>query len=97
MRLGAVQNNRCLNSSSAIEAPWQREIARSVLIAAGSWLFMPWLPGMPSRQSAVGSMVRFGGDVTASNLAWLVCSGMDQVRRHADLWPFAKIFLDRFA
>jgi PST family polysaccharide transporter len=57
-----------------------REVARSVLMA-GSWLFMPWLPDLPSRQAGVGSMLRFGGDVTASNLAWLVCSGMDQVLR----------------
>ena len=40
---------------------------------------MPWVPGAPSRQAGVGSMLRFGGDVTAYNLVWFLCSSMDQV------------------
>ena len=56
-----------------------REVSRSVFMAAGSWLCMPWVPGAPSRQAGVGSMLRFGGDLTAFNLVWFLCSSMDQV------------------
>jgi PST family polysaccharide transporter len=56
-----------------------REVSRSVFMAAGTWVFMPWIPARPSRQAGVGSMLRFGGDVSASNLVWLLCSSLDQV------------------
>jgi O-antigen/teichoic acid export membrane protein len=56
-----------------------REVSRNVFMAAGSWLCMPWVPGAPSRQAGVGSMLRFGGDLTANNLVWFLCSSMDQV------------------
>ena len=56
-----------------------REVSRSLFMAAGSWFCLPWIPARPSRQAGVGSMLRFGGDVTASNLVWLLCSSLDQV------------------
>jgi PST family polysaccharide transporter len=56
-----------------------REVTRSVFMASGSWFCMPWVPARPSRQAGVGSMLRFGGDLTAFNLVWLLCSSVDQV------------------
>jgi O-antigen/teichoic acid export membrane protein len=56
-----------------------REVSRNVFVVAGSWLSIPWVPGAPSRQAGVGSMLRFGGDLTANNLVWFLCSSMDQV------------------
>jgi O-antigen/teichoic acid export membrane protein len=56
-----------------------REVSRSVFMATGSWFCMPWVPARPSRQAGVGSMLKFGGNVTASNLVWLLCSSLDQV------------------
>ncbi len=56
-----------------------REVLRSAFITVGSWICMPWVPGVPSRQAGVGSMLRFGGDLTACNLLSFLSSSMDQV------------------
>ena len=36
-----------------------------------SWMMVPWRPGLPRREARVGSMVAFGGNVSA---AYLVCN-----------------------
>jgi PST family polysaccharide transporter len=56
-----------------------REVSRNAFMAAGTWVCMPWVPGFPSRQAGVGSMLRFGGDVTAFNVVWFLSSSMDQI------------------
>ena len=56
-----------------------REVSRSVFMAGGSWLCMPWVPGAPSRQAGVGSMLKFGGNLTGSNLLTFLSTSMDQV------------------
>jgi PST family polysaccharide transporter len=40
---------------------------------------MPWVLGTASRRAGIGSMLRFGGDLTVTNLVWFLCSSMDQI------------------
>jgi O-antigen/teichoic acid export membrane protein len=57
-----------------------REVSRSVLVLLGTWLCIPWIPGRPSRQADVKSMLIFGGDVTAFSLVWsFVTFNLDQI------------------
>ncbi len=57
-----------------------REVSRSVLVLLGTWICIPWVPGRPSRQADVKSMLIFGGDVTAFNLIWsFVTFNLDQI------------------
>lgn len=48
-----------------------REVARSMLVAIGTWACCPWIPSLPSRRTGARAMVRFGGSVTAVQLATL--------------------------
>jgi PST family polysaccharide transporter len=49
-------------------------LANSIVTAAGVWLAVPWLPGLPRRRCGALSMVRFGGLATCNSfvvfLAW---------------------------
>jgi len=56
-----------------------REVSRSVLVVLGTWICIPWVPGRPSRQADVKSMLILGGDVTAFNLIWSLVTNLDQI------------------
>lgn len=49
-------------------------LASTMVTAAGVWLAVPWVPGLPRRRCGVLSMVRFGGLATCNSfvvfLAW---------------------------
>jgi PST family polysaccharide transporter len=56
-----------------------REVSRNFFVTIGTWACFPWVPGAPSKQSGAGSMLRFGGHMTAFNLVWFLCSSVDLV------------------
>ncbi|MGH6892660.1 MAG: lipopolysaccharide biosynthesis protein [Dongiaceae bacterium] len=56
-----------------------REVSRNLFVAIGTWACLPWIPGAPSRQVEVRSMLSFGGDVTAFNLVWFLATNVDQI------------------
>lgn len=56
-----------------------REITRNAFTSIGVWVCFPWVPGLPSRDSAVGGMLRFGVDITASNVLHVLSQSLDQV------------------
>jgi PST family polysaccharide transporter len=56
-----------------------RDVSRNLFTAIGTWVCLPWIPGAPSRATPVGSMLRFGSDVTGFNLIYYLCRGMDQL------------------
>jgi len=56
-----------------------REVSRSIFVAVGTWIALPWVPSGPSRRTGIRSMVRFGGDVTAFNFFWFLSANFDQI------------------
>jgi O-antigen/teichoic acid export membrane protein len=55
-----------------------------LFITIGAWAATGWIPGLPRRDKAVGSMLRFGGTLTLNNL--VVYAG----------YNFEKLLLGRF-
>ena len=55
-----------------------REVSRAVLLAAGMWLFFPWVPGLPSRKTNVRPLLTFGANITAANILSTIISGFDR-------------------
>jgi O-antigen/teichoic acid export membrane protein len=55
-----------------------REVARSVLLAVGMWIYFPWIPGLPSRRTNVRSMVGFGTNLTLANIFGSLAAGADR-------------------
>jgi PST family polysaccharide transporter len=56
-----------------------REAFRSVIYTAATWICIPWIPSRPSRNAKVTSMLSFGGDVTAFNLVYFLCTNVDKI------------------
>jgi O-antigen/teichoic acid export membrane protein len=56
-----------------------REIARSILNCVGVWALCPWVPGLPGRGANAGSLLRFGRDITLTNLLDAVTANLDQL------------------
>lgn len=56
-----------------------REVARSVLVAIGSWAFMPWVPSRPTRQAGVADMLSFGGNLTGFYIVHFLSASLGQV------------------
>jgi PST family polysaccharide transporter len=54
-----------------------REVARSAMIAAGTWLLCPWTPGLPRGGARIGRLLRFGRDMTATQFLVGVISRVD--------------------
>ena len=59
-------------------------ITLAFVMAVAMWIVFPWLPGLPRRAEGIKSMLKFGGNITASNL-------MNYFARNAD-----KIFIGKF-
>ncbi|MEY6432069.1 lipopolysaccharide biosynthesis protein [Thioalkalicoccus limnaeus] len=56
-----------------------REVARSIFLSVGAWIFLPWIPGGLCLRSGVGRMLKFGADITAFNFVFLVAQSIDQL------------------
>ena len=56
----------------------------SIVIAAGTWLAVPWIPGLPRRKCGTLSMLHFGGLATCNNLLVFL------------LWNADKFLIGRF-
>jgi PST family polysaccharide transporter len=56
-----------------------REVSRTVIVAAGSWIALRWVPSLPSRRSGVRSFVAFGSHISAFNLVWFLSTSIDQI------------------
>jgi O-antigen/teichoic acid export membrane protein len=56
-----------------------REGLRVVFLAVGAWVYLPWIPSLPSRKAKVMQMLSFGGDLTAFNLVYFVSSSVDKI------------------
>ncbi|MGA2515995.1 MAG: lipopolysaccharide biosynthesis protein [Thermodesulfobacteriota bacterium] len=56
-----------------------REVTVSIFVAIGMWVACPWVPGLPKRNTGIGRMVRFGGDVTGFNIVTYFTDSLDQI------------------
>jgi O-antigen/teichoic acid export membrane protein len=54
-----------------------REVSRGFLIAVGVWCFCRWLPGMPNRKAQIGDLLRFGRDLTLTQIVIVIISRLD--------------------
>jgi len=92
MRQGELAFIRLLGSVSSIALAialalkgWEywalvwREVSRSAFVAAGVWVRCRWLPGLPSRGQGTRSLLRFGGELTATNLLTALIANVDRL------------------
>ena len=56
-----------------------REVTVSIFVAIGIWVACPWIPGLPKKNTGIGRMVRFGGDVTGFNIVTYFTDSLDQI------------------
>ena len=57
---------------------WQ-EVARSFLIAVGIWVCCPWIPRLPYRNAKVGSLLRFGRNLSLTSILNALVSNLDRL------------------
>jgi len=76
-----------LSTVLAIILAWQgfgfwslvwREIARNIFLVVGMWIALPWVPGLPYRETSVRGLVAFGGNLTGANIVASISSGADR-------------------
>lgn len=77
-----------LGTITAILAAWHglgywslvvSSLVTSATYAVGVWLMCNWLPGWPVRDSGVKAMLRFGGNLTGSNLINFISRNLDNL------------------
>jgi len=56
-----------------------KEVSRVALVAVGALVMCRWRPGLPVRESGVGSMIRFGKDVTGNDVINFLSRSLDQI------------------
>ncbi len=56
-----------------------REVARAVLLTAGTWVLLPWKPGPPRDLAGIRPHLRFGADVLGSNLLGALAASCDRL------------------
>lgn len=83
-RLGASFVSVCVAVSLAFAGYgyWAlvcQELTRSLLIAAGVWFFCPWRPGRPCRDEDIRGLLRFGADLTFTQVFYAFLSGSDRL------------------
>jgi polysaccharide transporter, PST family len=91
LRLGTNAWIRLLSSVVstvlAIVLAWQgfgywalvwREVARSLILAGGVWVCIPWIPDLPSRAASVRGLLRFGVPLSAANIVLTIGAGADR-------------------
>jgi PST family polysaccharide transporter len=84
VRLGAGFISICLAISLALVGYgyWAlvgQELARSFLLVAGVWLFCPWRPGLPYWKEDIRGLLRFGADMTLTQVFCAVISNIDRL------------------
>jgi O-antigen/teichoic acid export membrane protein len=55
------------------------QVALPVANAIFVWIAMPWIPGMPSRNVGIRSMLHFGGTITLNSLVVYIAYNADKV------------------
>jgi O-antigen/teichoic acid export membrane protein len=68
------------------------QVSQSLFYAIGIYFFCPWLPGRPQKGTDVRSMLRFGRDVTASNLVYFISTSLNQMLM-GKIWGAASLGL----
>jgi O-antigen/teichoic acid export membrane protein len=56
-----------------------REMARSILLATGTWALCPWVPGLPRKGADIGGLLRFGRDISVTTLVNALVANLDQL------------------
>jgi O-antigen/teichoic acid export membrane protein len=56
-----------------------REITRNLFTSIGIWIACPWIPGRPSKEADIRSLMRFGRDISGFNLIYYFSSSLDQI------------------
>ena len=54
-------------------------LTKVIVIGVGSWIVCGWRPGLPSRDSQVGSMLAFGGNLTGFNCINYFSRNLDNI------------------
>ena len=54
-------------------------LAGPLVITVGAWIATGWIPGLPSRDRAVSSMLRFGGTITLNGLIVYVAYNLEKL------------------
>jgi PST family polysaccharide transporter len=55
------------------------QVTQPVVMAALTWLVVDWRPSVPTFGQGTRSLIRFGADLTATNLVWSVARNVDGV------------------
>lgn len=78
----------CLSIAVGIGLAWRgldywslvwMQVARSAFIAAGTWFVCRWRPSRPGKTEGLGQMLRFGRDISGSNIVTFLTQNLDQV------------------
>ena len=56
-----------------------KEIARSLVVTILAWSFCPWRPSLPVRNAGIGSMLKFGGNITGYNMLFYLTNNLDTI------------------
>jgi PST family polysaccharide transporter len=56
-----------------------KEVAQVALTAVGAWMLCPWVPGRPSRRVNMDRLLRFGRDMTLTQLLLGVTAQLDNL------------------
>lgn len=56
-----------------------REISRSIIVAAATWMWCPWIPSLPDRRTRMSHLMSFGRDITVFNLVTYFTRSVDQM------------------
>jgi len=56
-----------------------REVSRAFFVAAGMWLFCPWLPGWPRGGVGTRSLLRYGSHLTLGQLVTACVAQLDRL------------------
>lgn len=66
-----------------------QEVIRNFLIAVGIWICCPWMPGVPRRRTDMGSLLRFGRDITLMQFLNALIQNLDRLLLGRYLGPAA--------
>ena len=55
-----------------------REVARNIMLAAGMWLCLPWIPGLPCWKTDVRGLIGFGAHLSMANILTVISSSADR-------------------
>ena len=55
-----------------------KEVVRWALLTIGMWICLPWLPGLPYRNTSVKGLIHFGAHLSAANIVVSIASGADR-------------------